>query len=475
MQDDDLFHRLSAHKVLSAAPAEELRWLAARGRLRHVEPGDVVAASSEPIETLNAVLSGHIAIHVKRGGASRKTMDWRAGELSGILPYSRLKAPPGTTIAIEPTDLFVLHRDHFPALIRECHEVTSICVHVMLDRARHFTTTDFHDEKMFALGKLAAGLAHELNNPASAVARSASALTESVIAIDRAARELAAATLSSAQLGAIQQLHAFTAAHAGPVYRQPLERADDEEAIANWLSDRRITEEPAAVLADLPQSLAALERVESVLDRGTLETVVEYIAAEYTSRRLAGDIERAAARISNLIAAVKRFTYMDQATAPKPIDLVAGLQDTMLVLTAKARSKAVMVSLDAPPDLPAIQGFGGELNQVWTNLIDNAIDAAPKSGHVRITVTRGHESVCVNVVDDGPGIPEAIQGRIFDPFFTTKPVGEGTGLGLDIAKRIVQRHEGDIDVSSVPGHTEFHVRLPVADASQQPAPESTTT
>ena len=455
---NDLVRRLAAHDRLSVAPAAEIQWLAERGTLHHFAPGAVVAPASDPLQFLWVVLSGRLVL--RRPGEDRKIMEWRAGDLSGVLPYSRMLTPPGFTVAVEPSDMFALPRTYFPALIRECPAITTSCVHAMLDRARNFNLADFQSEKMSALGRLAAGLAHELNNPASAVSRSASALPESLTSIDRAARELGAAHLTPAQLAAIDELHAFTAAHTTPEYRRPLDRADDQEALAHWLSDRQIDDEPADVLADVPEALAALERLEAVLDRAKLETVVEYIAAEFAARRLAAEIERAAARISNLIAAVKRFTYMDQAVAPKPVDLVAGLRDTMLVLNAKAREKNVILTLDAPSDVPAIEGIGGELNQIWINLVENAIDAAPKNGHVTIAVHPAADGVVVSVVDDGGGISDEIRQRIFDPFFTTKPVGVGTGLGLDIVRRIVRRHGGDIDFTSTPGRTEFKVQLP---------------
>jgi signal transduction histidine kinase len=175
--------------------------------------------------------------------------------------------------------------------------------------------------------------------------------------------------------------------------------------------------------------------------------------------QLASEIEAAASRIHNLVAAVKGFTYMDQATMPKPVDVGQGLSDTLAVLNAKARGKQVGVSLAVETDLPRIPGFGGELNQVWANLVDNALDAA--SGHVSVAAGRQGPSVVVRVVDDGPGLPAEIRERIFDPFFTTKPVGQGTGLGLDIARRIVQKHQGSIEVDSRPGHTQFSVTLPI--------------
>ena len=180
-------------------------------------------------------------------------------------------------------------------------------------------------------------------------------------------------------------------------------------------------------------------------------------------RSLASEIQTASARIMHLVGAVKGFTYMDHAPTPEPVDIRQGIADTFTMLGAKTRSKSAQLVLDLPDDLPRVHAVGAELNQVWMNLIDNALDAVSDGGHVTVSALRGHDLVIVRIVDDGPGIPAEIRGRIFDPFFTTKGVGKGTGLGLDIVKRLLQKYEGDIDLeSSVPGRTEFQVRLPVA-------------
>jgi signal transduction histidine kinase len=160
------------------------------------------------------------------------------------------------------------------------------------------------------------------------------------------------------------------------------------------------------------------------------------------------------------VAAIKGFTYMDQSRVPKPVKIGQGLSDTLTMLGAKARAKSVTVDLNVPADLPLVEGLGGELNEVWQNLISNAIDAVPESGHIEVTAVGQPRGVVVTVVDDGPGIPDTIMARIFDPFFTTKPMGSGTGLGLDIARRIVREHEGQLEVESRPGRTEFRVMLP---------------
>jgi signal transduction histidine kinase len=184
-------------------------------------------------------------------------------------------------------------------------------------------------------------------------------------------------------------------------------------------------------------------------------------------RLLTAEIERASSRIYDLVAAVKGFTHMDRATVPEPIQLERGLRDTMMVLASKARAKAVTVSIDVAPDLPRVLALANELNQVWMNLLDNAFDAVEASGRVAIIAKRENRFVAVSVIDDGPGIPENIKDRIYEPFFTTKEPGKGTGLGLEIARRVVRGHGGLIEIESNPGHTEFKVLLPIAEELPQ--------
>ena len=237
MEATDLLDRLAEHKTLGAAPREELAWLAAHGSLRQLNAGDVLTAKGAQVSGMFVVLSGRIAIFVDRGAGPHKIMEWREGDVTGLLPYSRLVSPPGDSVAQEPTEILAVPRDNLPALIRECHEITSILVHIMLDRTRAFTSSDLHDEKMVSLGKLSAGLAHELNNPASAIERSATLLEdrlEDAEAGDTRSRRGAAERLSTC--GRRRGRESCMAKRVQGV-RSPIEEAEREEAIADWLAD----------------------------------------------------------------------------------------------------------------------------------------------------------------------------------------------------------------------------------------------
>jgi signal transduction histidine kinase len=332
----------------------------------------------------------------------------------------------------------------------------------MLDRARHFTSSDLHDEKLVSLGRLAAGLAHELNNPASAAMRSANLLASGHAESEAAARALAGARLSEAQLAAIDRVRAMSAPDASPFQTSAMERSDREDVIGSWLAGHGIDDAIAAQLAETGVTPEALDTLAAVLTGSALEAALRWIAAGCLVRSLAAGLRVSASRIFDLVGAVKGFTYMDQARATEDVDIRRGITDTLAVYGAKVRAKSIKVTVDLPRDVARVRGFGGELNQVWANLINNALDAVHPEGHIEVTAGRELDRVVVHIVDDGPGIPREIQARIFDPFFTTKEVGQGIGLGLDIVRRLLQRHDGEVEVESRPGRTEFRVRLPVA-------------
>ncbi len=464
MPTPDLTTRLAAHKTLAAAPPEELAWLASHGSLKELATGDILSTKGTQVAGMFILLSGRVAIFVDRGAGLHKTMEWREGDVTGLLPYSRLVSPPGDTVAQEPSAILAIPRDQIRAMMQECHEITSILVHTMIDRARAFTSSDLHDEKMVSLGKLSAGLAHELNNPASAIERSAALLEGRLEDAERATRALGAARLTDAQLAAVDAVREACLSTNVQGVRSPIEQADHEEVIADWLADHGLDDTVAEALADTAVTVEALDGIAKAVDGPALNAVLRWTAAGCSVRGLAAEIQEAAQRISGLVAAIKGFTHMDQALVAGPVDLVRSLGNTVAVLKAKARAKSVAVVIDVAPDVPNVRGFVGELNQVWANLIDNALDAVPNGGRVEVKATREQQRVVVRVVDNGAGIPDKIRDKIFDAFFTTKGVGQGTGLGLDIVRRLVRHNDGDIEVESQPGRTEFRVVLPVAES-----------
>jgi signal transduction histidine kinase len=456
----DLVDRLVAHRTIGSAPLKQLQWLASRGTLHRFAAGQVLGSKGEMIPYLYVLLSGHVAIRVDRGSGRLQVIEWWAGDITGFLPYSRLIGAPGTSTAEEPTEALALHRDHFPEMISGCHELTAILVHVMLDRARRFTSADLQTEKLVSLGRLSAGLAHELNNPASAVARSAEELSGCLFELEASALALGSAGLSSKQLAVLHEVRKRCDQDDLNATLGPMERSDREDAVGEWMARHGLRGEIVEGVAESPLSLAELDGLARALGEEHLGHALRSLAATCRVRRLASEVRTAARRVHDLVKSVKGFTHMDQSGSKKPVDVRQGLVDTLAVLRGKAKEKSVSLSLEAADDLPPIDGFGGELNQVWQNLIDNAIDATPGEGHVTVKAARKEGGVVVCVTDEGPGVPEMLKDRIFEPFFTTKPQGEGTGLGLDIVRRLVRMHNGQVEVASRPGCTEFRVILP---------------
>ena len=457
---EEVVARLTAHKTLGSSPREELEWLATHGQFRRYDAGDVVVSKTQRVTDMVVLLNGHAAIHVDRGNGRRKVMEWVGGDVTGNLPYSRVGNPPGDSMVEEDTEVVAVHCDLFPELIIKCPTITATLVHAMLDRVRHFTSTDWQDEKMVSLGRLAAGLAHELNNPASAVARSSKLLLDALAEAEDASHALGAATLNEKERELIEALRDGSLVRATTGVFSAIERADREDEIQTWLEDHGADTAPGMALSESGISINALDRLADNVRPETLDRALRWIAAGYTTRSLAHDIERAASRVYDLVSSVKRFTFMDRATVSEPANIAQGVTDTVAVLASKAKAKSVMVKLEIPEPFPLVPAFGGELNQVWSNLIENALDAVAPSGNVIVRASCEGKWVIVRVIDDGPGISPEDKTKVFDPFFTTKPMGEGTGLGLDISRRIVRRHGGQIEFDSVPGRTEFRVTLP---------------
>jgi signal transduction histidine kinase len=459
MTNPTLVDRLAALPNLEEIPRAELEWLAEHGELAFHEVGEVMATKGKEVRKLWIILQGHVSVRVDRGSGMRIVMGWGVGEVPGMLPYSRMKSPPGDNFVDERAECLAIGVEQFPEMIQRCPEFTAYTVHLMLDRARSFKISDMQDEKMISLGRLSAGLAHELNNPASAIVRGAKLLRRSVADADAASRALGALGLSEQVLELLDDLRSAGLQKPAEGVLSPLQIADREDELAEWLERHHCDSSPASALADAALDLEDLDRLAEQLDGPTLDVALRWISATFATGSLARDIENAGARIDDLVGAIKRFTYMDSRTGADYVELEPGLRDTVRVLASKARGQGTTVTLDLEENLPRVYASGGELNQVWMNLLDNALDAVGEGGNIAVKGVREAGRVAVRVVDDGSGIPPDVLPKIFDSFFTTKPPGQGTGLGLEITQRVVRHYGGDITVESRPGRTEFKVIL----------------
>jgi signal transduction histidine kinase len=457
--DNDLILRLESLPSLSQMPRPELEWLAQHGKHEIHQPG-LIRAKGLPAENLWIILAGQIAVHIDRGaGPKVANTELRTGSVTGLLPYSRLTRFPGDVHVEEKTEILSISVKDFPSMINKCPLFTAHTVHSMIDRTRIYTTSDLQDEKMISMGKLAAGLAHELNNPASVNIRDAKLLRESQTDAESTSRILREADLNRKQFDEIENLRSVCIERSHNAGLSPLQKSDLNDNIMEWLEQNQVDTIHAGPLADLAVTPEDLDNLRTTLQGKVLETALKWIIASYRIYILSVEIENASNQIYKLVDAVKKFTYMDNLAEKELIDLEAGICDSVRVLDAKSKSKNAEIILEIDKNLPRIRANGAELNQVWFGLLDNALDAIPQSGKIRIQAGLEANLIKVRIIDNGSGIPRKQIAMIFDPFYTTKSPGQGTGLGLDLSRRIIRRYNGDINVQSKPGKTEFCVNL----------------
>ncbi|HUI42158.1 MAG TPA: ATP-binding protein [Terriglobia bacterium] len=465
-QSQSVVDELRKVAVFADLPEDQLAWLGERFEQIRFEPGQVFAHEGEPVEYLVVLLEGELRLqrHDAPDGPAFRVV---AGQVSGLLPYSRLTHYRATGRAVLPSRMLRLHKDHFPEMLRRMPELGKRLVALMSDRIRETTRLETQHEKLMALGKLSAGLAHELNNPAAAARRAAGSLLEALEAVRDASLRLLQHPLTNQQREAIARFEREAGRQAPSISPNPLELSDREERITQWLEARRVQEawKIAPVLAESCVETSGLEVLAGEIGDAVLGPALARVASILVIYGLVREIDNSTCRISELVRVVKEYSYMDQAPIQE-VDIHQGLDNTLLIFGHRLKG-GVTLQRDYASDLPRVCAYGGELNQVWTNLIDNALDAMEENGALRIRTARELDGVLVEIGDTGPGIPADVQARIFDPFFTTKGVGDGTGLGLDTACRIVRNLHGNIHVESKPGDTRFQVRLPLTQPRTQ--------
>jgi signal transduction histidine kinase len=470
----EIIRALRTNSVFEDLSEEDLAWLAERMEDVRVEAGTIFGRKDEPIEYLNVLLEGEIQVENPDEPGTPRFIA-REGQVTGALPFSRLKNYMGNTWAVLPVRALRLHTRHFPEMVQRIPLLGQRLVALMSDRIRETTRQETQRDKLMALGKLSAGLAHELNNPAAAAQRAAKSLREAMENVRDASLRLLQHPLSHEQRQAIFQFEREVTDHVAehaPASRDPLELSDREAEITECLEAHKVSE-PWKIAAPLAEANADPEKMDALratIGDDIIGDALRRVASVVTIFGLIHEIDNSTRRISELVGAIKRYSYMDLPSIQE-VDLREDLENTLRIFGHWIK-KGITVERKYAPEAPRVCAYGGELNQVWTNLIDNAIDAMKGSGELRIRTWRELECVAVEIGDNGPGVPVEIQSKIFDPFFTTKPVGEGTGLGLDTVMRIVQKHHGRIELISKPGDTRFIVRLPTKQPKMHPKPEN---
>jgi len=457
---------------------EQLAWLCSHGHVELIQPGPVYA-EGDPATCFYVLIEGTVVMYRRVGGD-----DVEVNRTSGRGTYSgafnayidQLPHVYNNSVRVpEPSKFFVLDAADFAKLMHEWFPMAVHLLEGLFFGQRRTQDAIGQRERLLALGSLSAGLTHELNNPAAAAVRATAALRERVAGMRHKLGLLAGAkfTLETLQTLVQVQERAVELVAKAPVLT-PLEASDREDAITDWLDDHDVTNgwDLAPIFVQAGLDTAWLETVATTVDEATLDSALRWLGYTVETELLMNEIEDSTTRVSTLVGAAKQYSQLDRAPH-QDVNVHELLDSTLMMLGGKIPPEVTVVK-DYDTSLPPIPAYAGELNQVWTNLIDNAVSAMKGTGTltVRTSWDRDRNQAVIEFGDTGPGVPEEIRNRIFEPFFTTKPVGEGTGLGLDISWRIVvNKHHGDLHVESVPGDTRFEVRLPLTEPDPDIGPE----
>ncbi|HMO39592.1 MAG TPA: ATP-binding protein [Saprospiraceae bacterium] len=459
----DLLARLQAFEAFSGLPEAPLQWLIERSEYRFYDLDEYLFKTGDPSDVMLIIMEGECLVEFIQQGEIRIGGSWETGDITGVLPFSRMKEAGADGRVLRPCYVLALHRQFFTEMASVSYEMTQALVAVMSDRVRSYTQLRSQNEKLIALGKISAGLAHELNNPASAMVRSADELYKRQHQTPERFKSVITMRITPEQTDAVNAILFAKIASASEVKLSLLEHEARKDDLLDWLDDKNIgnSEEIAETLVDCGFAIGDLEAISNIVNGQHLTAILRWIESSLSIEKLVVEIKESAERIASLVKAVKSYSHMDRGGASEPTEVYEGVRNTLTMLRHKLRQKRIQVEEHFALELPKVIANPGELNQVWTNLLDNAIDAMPEDGQLRIAASANHRFVSVEITDNGSGISEEDLTRIFDPFYTTKAIGEGSGMGLDIVKKIVDRHKGSLDVSSRPGETTFTVCLPV--------------
>jgi signal transduction histidine kinase len=458
--------------ALSELPDEHLQWILERSEYEELEDGSLVAKFGDPADQMWILVEGKASFYMDVNGRQVFYFTFEnndiTGGVGGLMPYSRMKTIPGYAYAVGHIRIIRLHKDYFAELEQLNPEFIQKLIGYMTERAKSFATTKLQHEKVNALGTLAAGIAHELNNPAAAINRFSNELSTRLNHNYELTQSLLTSKINSNHLKSIRDLiikkeNEFVK----KIKLTASQRLQSEEDMEEWLEKNGVKDTQAAeTFSEFGFSTEELETILKEVGEEVLTCLIPWIENLLSSKKIIEDLSDASNRIYFLVAAIKSHVHMDRSTDRQLTNIHQGIENTLTLLGFKLRAKNIEVSKNFCDNLKDIPAYVGELNQVWSNLIDNAIFAIPQNGKLIIETTCDDKHVNVCIIDNGPGIPKDIMSRIFDPFFTTKKVGDGTGIGLDLVNRIIKHHNGEIKVNSVPGRTEFSVFIPVVESRE---------
>ena len=464
----EVIAQLRGVSILASLSDERMQCLAGATHL-HLEPDQVLVTQGEIVRKFCILLEGSIRVgNTGPSGHEQTVYVLERGAAFGEVPLLANIPSTATLRAMEPCEILELDEEQFWNLMTQCPEVRKAILGNMAMRLAKIQSTTFQQEKMASLGNMAAGLMHELNNPGAAARRASSQLRANLVRLHELAARFTRTSLSPMQKDCILDLQQYALSARPALTLSTLEQSDAEEALAEWMESAHIADawKLAPTLVGIGIDARTLECARSTFDDQVFSDALNWLEALVSSMQLVGTIEESISRVTDLVHAVKSYAY--EGRGPKQsIDVNQSIHATLVILAHKVREKQITIEKEFAPKLPHLKADCQGVNQVWTNLLDNAIDAAPQSGRIRLrtwldTGEDGAHEICILVADNGPGIPLDCQAHIFDPFFTTKPVGVGTGLGLGIVYRIVEQCGGSIHFASTPGSTEFVVRLPAA-------------